>query len=254
MKRSPKSWMSTNNTSTYWIVVVGLAVALAPIRSWAVPQQNLSVDVGFGLPQLYTASANFMIWKRWQMGLGYGYIPPFGELATGRSLAPIFQMAPNGTYLWIYPKAKGTISWFNPFVRFFPGRDNFYFQLSYFYYATSLDITSRIEDGNSQVITNDGIAGTITIRQYIPTLSIGYIFGNQLYFFNMNMGYSFVGATSSTIALTGTLGQLGALAPEAMTSVETSMSEMINAVSDVPKSVIANWPFPSIYFSFGVFF
>lgn len=218
------------------------------------PQQNFSIDIGFGLPQLYTANANFQVWKRWQFGMGYGFLPPFGQLASGRDLPPMFQVAPNGTSLWIYPKAKGSISWFNPYARFFPGHDNFYFQFSYFYYSASLAITSKIEDGNSQVITNDGVSGTVTIRQFIPTLSIGCIFGNQLYFFNMNMGYSFVGATSTSVSLTGSLGQLGALAPDALKTVEDGMAQAVNNISDVPKSIVANWPFPSIYLSFGVFF
>lgn len=222
----------------------------------AAPQQNLSVDIGFGLPMLYTANANFMIWKHWQVGAGYGFLPAVGPMATGQELTPIFQVAPNGTHIWIYPKATGSVSWMNPYIRFFPklGNNNFYFQFSYFYYAATINITSRIEDGNSQLITNDGISGTITIKQFIPTLSIGCIFGSQLYFFNMTMGYSFIGATSTTMNLGGTLGSLGSLAPEMLQAVENGLSTAVTTAADIPKSIVANWPFPSIYFSFGVFF
>ncbi|MBI1859527.1 MAG: hypothetical protein HYR96_01240 [Deltaproteobacteria bacterium] len=241
-------------TKRYVAAVVWVALIFSA-SARAIPQQVLSVDVGFGLPELYTASVNMQLWRRWQVGLGYGYLPSFGAMATGMDLPPMSATEPTtGLEVLFYPHATGSVSWFNPFVRFFPTRDNFYFQLSYFYYAATIAITSRIEDANSQLLTSDGLKGSITIRQFIPTLSIGYIFGNALYFFNMNMGYSFIGATTTTADLTGSFGILGDIPASVLTPIEDGLSSAVNTAADAPKSIVANWPFPSIYFSFGFFF
>lgn len=203
---------------------------------------------------MLTANANFMIWKKWQIGVGYGFLPPVGIMSTGIDLPPMSAKAPGNITIVVYPKATTGFSWMNPYIRYFPGTDNFYFQFSYFFYAATLNITSSIEDGNSQLITTNGISGKVTLRQFIPTLGIGVIYGSRLLFFNLNMGYSFVGATTMGVDLSGALGQLGELAPEAIEEMETAMGEAVTTLSDGPKSLVANWPFPSINLSFGFYF
>ncbi len=242
------------NGATRSLFIAGLMMGVLGSSSFAVPKQNLSFDLAFGVPHLLTANANFMIWKKWQAGLGYGFLPPVGVMSTGMALPAMSVPGPDGITLVVYPTAKSAFSWVNPYLRFFPGTDNFYFQVSYFYYAVSFDITSTVEDGNSQIITTSGISGKLTLRQFLPTIGIGCIFGSNLFFFNLNMGYSFVGATTMGVELTGALGQLGELAPDVVTSMENAMGELVTIASDGPKSVVRNWPFPSINFSFGFYF
>lgn len=240
--------MITNKT-----LLKGLSLLVcAPI--WALPNKNLSFDIAFGTPHLLTFNGNFQLRKRFQVGLGYGLFPSIGLMATGIDLPAVSVSGPAGITLAVYPKTTASIYWVNPYMRFFPtNNDNFYFQFSYFYYAVALNITSRIEDGNSQLITQDGISGVVTLRQFLPTIGIGCIFGSNLFFFNLNMGYSFVGATTMSVELTGTLGRLGALNAEAAETMKDSLSNSVTTVSDGPKRVVANWPFPSITISFGFY-
>jgi hypothetical protein len=113
---------------------------------------------------------------------------------------------------------------------------------------------SDITDVNSGITIPNSVIGTVTIYQTMPTFSLGHIFSGKAYFFNVNLGFTFLWLTYTTSSMTllneAMLGGSGQNDAQVQT-MNTTLQSQINTVLAPFKSYY--FCLPSIAFSFGIF-
>jgi len=241
--RSPLKWLT-------------LAVVFLGEPAFALPERVLSFDVGTGSPELVFAHTQVQVWKRWQFGVGYSYIPnvpPLGQAMQGPSttltLADGFQYETSPT---IVPRA----SFFSGFVRYFPAENNFYFQLSYSLAQMTAHVTTGLENSAlSTSLVGALIEADIVFRQAIPALSIGYLFQGKFFYFNISLGAAWVGAFTTSMTVNALIPDLAGGATGNQAALTQLQQDLQARGVEAAASLRQRFPIlPSLLVSFGIQF
>lgn len=212
----------------------------------------IGVDAGVGVPQLLAVQVQTLALPRFQMGLSYGMFPGsigFTPQLSSQNASVLF---PDGNTYSFSPKGSVTLFSICPFIRYFPKEDNFYLQFTYSFLRAQSKFTSGIKDAGGTEVANSVINGTVTFTQDLPTLSMGHIFANHLYSFNISLGVSLISQLSSASEINGDLGFLPA--GDVQDAVDTVAQEIQNSSQSAITELRRELSFiPSVMLSFGFF-
>ncbi len=238
--RSPLKWLT-------------LAVLIAGKSSFALPERVLSFDVGTGSPELVFVHGQVQVWKRWQLGVGYSYIPnvpPLGQAmqgpATTLTLADGMAYQTNPT---IVPRAN----FISAYIRYFPAENNFYFQLAYSLAQMTAHVTTGLENtALATSLTGALITADLTFRQAIPALSIGYLFTGKFFFANISLGAAWVGAFTSSMTVNALIPDLVGGAAGNQAALDQLQQDLQSQGVAAAASLRKQYPIlPSLLISFG---
>lgn len=215
----------------------------------------LTLDLGVGFPNLISVEAALHVLPRLHAGASYGLYPSsftFHPQLNSNEQAAKFA---DGKSYTLTPDVTSKLDAICPFVRYFPGQDNFYFQLTYALLRVQSEVTSGLQDVNGVSVNGAVIKGRVDFTQVMPTLSIGALFTTHLFFFNTSLGASVLQSISTKVALTGELPERlgGATANAAALS---KLEEELAKNSDTAVAALRNQVtfIPSFYLSFGFLF
>ncbi len=167
------------------------------------PDRLYEVGFGFGVPNMLWGEAAVQLFKRWQFGAGYGLIPGASTIPK-ISLPQVEQEVGflDDTLIFT-PTATTQLAIISPFIRYFPTEGLFYFQLNWGLLKSDHVVESPIYDTLlDMTIPNAKLTANLHLTTVLPTLSIGHFFWRRLFFFNVNIGASFLLSSSSTMDLT----------------------------------------------------
>lgn len=208
----------------------------------------LALDFTLGTPGIVDAGGHVQAWKSVQLGFGYG-------LMTG---LPLMSMTlekqqidlDSGISVDLQPKLTFRLSTLTPFVRYFPHPNNFYVQLSLPLWIITTNVTGTLSHPLLGEL-EDSLTGTITLTQPLPTLSVGYFFGDNLYFFNLSIGATFymdpLVAAAFKTAFPDGIGSNDAAIDQMTSQMQTQVSSMMTQIRDFLPFI------PSLNLSFGLF-
>lgn len=216
----------------------------------------LTVDAGVGFPNLISVEAALHILPRLHAGVSYGMYPSsftFHPVLNSNEQSAKFSDGRNYT---LTPDITSKLDAAVPFVRYFPGQDNFYFQLAYAILRVQSDVTSGLQDVNGIPVSGAVIKGKVDFMQYMPTLSIGALFTTNIFFFNTSLGASVLQSITTKVSLTGELpDRLGGSGGDNATAI-SKLEEELAKNSDTAVAALRNQVtfVPSFYLSFGFMF
>lgn len=214
-------------------------------------------DLGFGLPQLIGGEASYRALQRWQFGAGGGILPGGEGLYAHRFSLPSQSVTlKNNDFVKLdSPTLTSSLATISTFVRFFPVERNFYFQLTLSMLRNKNRFQSGLSDASGVKIDDGEYRGSITLIQFLPTISIGHAFASNLFFFNVNMGISFIATVQASVYSEGRIpDRLGGTAEnqEVFDKLNTETTDAINqAVTQLRKEIPV---IPSFCFTFGFMF
>jgi hypothetical protein len=224
----------------------------APALSMQVMDKVIGVDAGVGVPQLLAVQVQTLALPRFQMGLSYGMFPGsigFTPKLSSQNSSVLF---PDGNTYSFSPKGSVTLLSLCPFIRYFPKDDNFYFQFTYSFLRARTSFTTGIKDAVGTEVPGATLSGTVNFTQDLPTLSMGHIFANHLYSFNISLGVSLISQLSSTSEINGDLGFLPA--GDVQNAVDSVQQNIQNSSQTAITELRRELSFiPSLMLSFGFF-
>ena len=229
-------------------VGLGLVALWISVPAQALLERALSFDVGFGVPQFLALQGNVLVSKHWQVGVGYGYAPQF-NLNSG--VVPNQSITISGIPVVATFTPSINIDMISPFVRFFPGESNFYFQFMYGILRTKAVLSGKLT-ALGGAIPFDAVLGVDgTVIQTLPTLSIGSVFAGKLYFLNLSLGVTVLGSTSVSFASQTTIP--GGTSDD-KNVLDQASANASNAANNAVNKVRTEAPLiPSVFFSMGIF-
>jgi hypothetical protein len=152
------------------------------------------------------------------------------------------------------PVASTSLTILGPFVRYFPTPRMFYLQLTWGMLLSShRTVTGLTETVTNTVIPDANIVADIALTTMVPTVSVGYFFWRRFFFFNVNIGATFLLNSTSTVKVTSSLPVgVGSLSPAEEASLKASLDRgLADAVTQFRNSVTL---IPSLMLSTGVMF
>lgn len=220
----------------------------------AIIERNVSVDFGFGTPQLVFAEAQAKISEHWQGGLGYsvsGFVPIPAYLLPSTT---VLNTGPAGN-LNFTPNVQPSLSGLTPFIRYFPSENNFYFQFAVHLLQLSGKVTGVLTSSDPLIPLAVNLTGNVSVLQTIPTISIGNIFAGKVYYINVSLGISFFSMAFADASIDGSIPDaLGgqALMTQVATQLSTQMQTQVNTITALLKN---QYPIlPSINITLGWMF
>lgn len=221
------------------------------LKSWGLPDRIVTVDLGVTFPQLSFIQGEVLAWKHWQLGLGLGMLPD-AAFPTIKLREQTFSITDGVQYL-SKPSVRPNLSSLTPFIRYFPGQNNFYLQVSYTMLRFNAFLKTTLQSVNMPISTYGILSGSFSLTQTIPTFSIGNLFMGKVYFFNVSLGASVL---SSIWCRGGLDGLIPDLASDSVQS-ELKLKEMGNQmcetiVSEFNKQKTDIIILPSIALTFGI--
>lgn len=219
--------------------------------------KRLWVDFGVGLPQLASLEVGYRLLPRWQLGLSYGTIPGGQGIYSKTFDLPSQNVTlKNKDYVtFTSPTLTSSLVSIAPFVRFFPGTTNFYFQMTMAVLQNKNTFKSGLSDIYGVSISDGGYGGTITVLQFLPTASIGHAFATELFFFNVSMGLTFIATAQASVSASGQIpDRLGGTAAnqDALDQLNTKTTTAINKAVEALRSEVP--VIPSIHLTVGFMF
>jgi len=233
---------------------LALCLALLAADAGALPERVGSIDLMSGLPQLMALEAQVVLWKHWQVGFGYGYIPGLGQaLGAGIKLNSQKITIPGGSIYNLVPTASYNLSTLSPFIRFFPRDDNFYIQITYAFIRATADVTADLQPVSTTVPVTGTVNGSITVLQAVPTLSVGNLWMSKAFFFNLSLGASFFFTTSASVSLAGVIPDASGSSASNQAALNAAESQMQNSiVQSVQTAKNQVFLIPSINLAVGI--
>ncbi len=218
------------------------------------PDRIFEIGLAAGFPILAGPEIAIQVFKHWQFG-ATGSAVPAGLLPT-LALPTVTQDTGFGFDISLSPTATPSGLLASPFVRFFPTRRTFYFQLTWSIAQLNSVITSDIVDSVSNApIPGAVFTSNVSITSMLPTLSIGYFFWRHVYFFNISLGATILANVSTQV--TGSVnipGPLGALV-DSQALIDGVQTEVNLATSQAVTQIRNTAPFfPSLMVSAGLMF
>lgn len=214
-------------------------------------------DFGAGLPHLAALQLSYRLFPRWQIGASYGILPGGQGIYSHTIALPSENVTLKNKEFVTFtsPTLTSSLASIAPHLRFFPGISNFYFQFTCAVLQTKNKFQSGLSDIYGNVIPDGGYSGTMTILQFLPTLSIGHAFGSQLFFFNVNMGLTFIATAQASISSSGYIPDShgGTSAnQDVFDQLDTKATKALNEAVDLIRKEVP--VFPSFQFTFGFMF
>lgn len=230
-----------------------IILLLLSANLFAIAERNVSIDMGFGVPQLVYAQTQANVSHHWQVGLGYGIMPGFSQVASQVDVPSItVNMGVAGDFD-VKPAISATLAAWSPFIRYYPTDSNFYIQLSLLFWKMSADVTGALTQ-SATGIYGGNIVGAVAIYQTVPTMGVGHVFAGKEYFINVLLGFSFFGPSLTSVdVVSGIPTALGGAALAA--TVESTVSDAIStAANQAATEVRTRFPvIPSLSISMGIF-
>lgn len=229
--------------------VTSVLLALFAVSAAALPERNVSLDIGAGLPNTAFAEAQVLVTPRLQFGFAYGMLPVVDALLSSFQLpSQDFNLA-TGIPARVTPSLTGSFSTLSPFVRYYPRENNFYLQFS----LTLIQLKLKVTGDLTEQITGQkvGLIGAnLTVTQPLPTLSVGYLFSGHEYYINFSIGASFFTSAFTSIELTGLIpdalggtdgnqSALGQIRDSFNEGVNNATAEFRNAYPIMPSLIIS---------------
>lgn len=221
------------------------------------PRKHFWLDIGAGLPQLASVQIAYRFFPHWQWGAGIGMLPGGKGLYSKTFDLPSENVTLKNKEFVTFdsPKMDSSLGTISPFVRYFPAETNFYFQFTLAILQNKNTFRSALKDVYGNTVTDGAYRGTINLLQFLPTVAIGHAFSSQLFFFNVNMGVTFIATAQATISSEGEIpDRLGGTAAnqEVFDKLNAKTKKAIDeAVSAMREEVPV---FPSIQLAFGFMF
>jgi hypothetical protein len=158
-------------------------------------------DMGFGVPQTMSIEAQVRVFQRWQLGLGYGVASLVASnLGLSFPLPTQTGSLATGETFTMTPIATPTTSLWTPFLRFYPGEDNFYFQFSYNLFTLDTLIDGTLTEQLSGIEAGL-ISAKVTLYQPLATVGIGNVYMSKIFFFNISIGATFIMTPWTTVTM-----------------------------------------------------
>ena len=222
---------------------------LSGLPAQATIHRNVALDIDFGTPNILHVGGQVLVWPRVQFGFGYGML--FAIPAVPITLPSQDIELDTGITVKLTPKLKFKFSNIVPFIRYFPHLNNFYIQFSYPLLTITGTVSGSLSHPLLGELSDTALTGTLVLTQPLPTLSVGYFFGDDFLFFNLAIGASvffnpLVSATVTSAFPTGA-GSNDAALSEMTSQLQTQLGEVTAQMRQLLPFV------PSVTLSFGFF-
>lgn len=226
------------------------------VSAQAFPTRPFSAGVGLGVPEFVFLEAQVAAFSRCQIGATYakvwvpGVMPK--DIAAPTQTVTLF----TGDEYAIDPKVSPDFSAISPFLRVFPdSSNNFFLQFTWIWMKIDSFITGTFAPQNNVALPEIPMTGTVTINQYLPTVSVGYLFSSQIYYLNLSIGIGYILKPSTSTSANLTI-------PDSLGGNAGNQDVIDGFNADIQKSVVNATEeirnrfgiFPSLHFSFGIYF
>jgi hypothetical protein len=218
------------------------------------PDRLFVVGLAAGFPILAGPEIALQVFKHWQFGATGSAVP--AGILPALALPPVTQDTGFGFNISLNPIATGSGLLASPFVRFFPTKRTFYFQLTWAIAQLNSVVTSDITDSLSGApIPGALFTSNVSITSMLPTVSIGYFFWRHVYFFNISLGATILANVSSQVNGSVTIpGPLGAFV-DSQALIAGVQTEVNLATAQAVTQIRNTAPFfPSVMVSAGLMF
>ena len=219
-------------------------------------EQSMSVGGSVGLPNLLAFDLRYVGFEEVEFGLSFGSLP-LDSLLEGKIPldAQDVDLQQPDPYK-VYPSAGFALTGYTPYLRYYPWKSKFFFQLGYSIWRFRANLRGDLRNETSGVTSYGVVSGTLSIDQPVVTPGIGWRWKILNSFqLDVGVGVSVLQETQAAVNIGGSLNNILTVLPAAQVEFDNAVTEIQNQLDSGVGSFRNSIPvLPSVFLGLGFAF
>ncbi len=219
-------------------------------------EQSMSVGGSVGLPNLLAFDLRYVGFEEVEFGLSFGSLPLDSILEGKIPLDPQDVDLQQPDPYRVYPAASFALTGYTPYLRYYPWKSKFFFQLGYSIWRFRANLRGDLRNETSRVTSYGVVSGTLSIEQPVITPGIGWRWKILNSFqLDVGLGVSVLQKTQAAVNIGGSLNNILTVLPAAQVEFDNAVTEIQNQLDSGVGSFRDSIPvLPSVFLGLGFAF